>query len=178
MTSLSDARNAPITYHKDRGSEIRAEFAGLSEGLLDLIEGAAGCSPYICSLLERQKEWLKEVAETDLNDVLDASLDDIDGDNFDALGRSLRIAKQRIALLVALADLGNLWELEMVTGALTRLADRAVQVSLITYWSQNLPEVKFPVVARTILKTVPVWSFWQWARWVLSSSIILRILIL
>ena len=42
-------------------------------------------------------------------------------------GRSLRLIKQRVALLIALCDLGHLWSLEEVTGALTRFADLAVR---------------------------------------------------
>ena len=42
----------------------------------------------------------------------------------------LRRSKRRLALLTALADIAGLWPLEQVTGALTRFADRAVELAL------------------------------------------------
>ena len=42
----------------------------------------------------------------------------------------LRIAKRRLALLTALADIAGIWSLEQVTGALSRFADLAVQRAL------------------------------------------------
>ena len=41
----------------------------------------------------------------------------------DDLGVALRKAKRRIALYTALADLGGVWRLEQVTGAISALAD-------------------------------------------------------
>ncbi|MDH3772495.1 MAG: glutamine-synthetase adenylyltransferase, partial [Nitrospirota bacterium] len=42
----------------------------------------------------------------------------------------LRASKRRVALLAALADLAELWQVEEVTRALTQFADRAVQCAL------------------------------------------------
>ena len=42
----------------------------------------------------------------------------------------LRLAKRRVALAVALADIAGVWPLERVTGALTRFADAAVKGGL------------------------------------------------
>ncbi|MCH8859198.1 MAG: glutamine-synthetase adenylyltransferase, partial [Proteobacteria bacterium] len=44
--------------------------------------------------------------------------------------RALRIVKRRVALAVALADIGGAYDLEAVTGALTRFADCAVRGAL------------------------------------------------
>src|SRR5579883_985311 len=44
-----------------------------------------------------------------------------------ALMEALRIARRRVALLVALADITGLWSLDEVTGALSRFADAALQ---------------------------------------------------
>jgi glutamate-ammonia-ligase adenylyltransferase len=48
----------------------------------------------------------------------------------DAVMRTLRIAKRRAALAIALADIGGLWSLERVTGALSTLADAAVGLAV------------------------------------------------
>ena len=45
------------------------------------------------------------------------------------LGTTLREAKSRAALIIALADLGGVWGLEEVTGALTGLADAACEAA-------------------------------------------------
>jgi len=45
------------------------------------------------------------------------------------LMRHLRVARSRVALLVALADIGGIWELEQVTGALSRFAGIAVNLA-------------------------------------------------
>src|SRR6185436_8510572 len=42
----------------------------------------------------------------------------------------LRLLKQELHLLTALADLGGVWDLDQVTGALTRFADASVQAAL------------------------------------------------
>ena len=47
-----------------------------------------------------------------------------------ALSRRLRELKADIHLLCALADLGGLWDLDAVTGALTRFADAAVEAAV------------------------------------------------
>ncbi len=44
--------------------------------------------------------------------------------------RLLRAAKQELALLVALADIGGVWDVVAVTEALTRFADAAVGAAL------------------------------------------------
>ncbi len=46
------------------------------------------------------------------------------------LMQSLRLAKQELALTVALADIAGAWHLESVTGALTRFADASLTASL------------------------------------------------
>ena len=47
-----------------------------------------------------------------------------------ALMRALRHARQTVALLVALADLGGVWTVERVTEVLTRFADAAVRTAV------------------------------------------------
>ena len=63
-----------------------------------------------------------------------------------ALADSLRVARGRAALLVALADLGGAWGLAEVTGALTALADRAVQLGLTALVAEEIARGKLPGV--------------------------------
>lgn len=119
-------------------------FDGFPENLLDLIEGTAGCSPYLDLLLRREASWLRDVTSHDLDEVFASILADIFGDNFQALSDSLRTAKRRSALLAGLADLGGIWSLEQVTGALTDLADHAIQASLDHLIAAEIARGKLP----------------------------------
>lgn len=50
--------------------------------------------------------------------------------SYDHVAQTLRIAKKRVALLCAVADLGGFWPLEDVTQTLSRLADVTLEVAL------------------------------------------------
>lgn len=60
------------------------------------------------------------------------------------LGPALRRAKRRVALLAELADLGEVWRLEQVTGALTELADRATDLALRAHLRPEIARGKLP----------------------------------
>ncbi len=144
MTTLENVTAGPIPYNPMRAAEARALFDGVPENLADLIEGTAGCSPYLDQLMRREADWLRGITTRDLDAVFAGILDDISGDSFQALSDNLRTAKRRGALLVGLTDLGGLWSLEQVTGALTDLADRAVQVSLDHLVGAEIARGKLP----------------------------------
>jgi glutamate-ammonia-ligase adenylyltransferase len=61
---------------------------------------------------------------------LQAEQDAIATEDRTRLMAGLRRTRRRQALLIGLADLGGLWDLERVTAALTRLADRSVQLTV------------------------------------------------
>jgi [glutamine synthetase] adenylyltransferase / [glutamine synthetase]-adenylyl-L-tyrosine phosphorylase len=90
---------------------------------------AAG-SNYLCDLMLRHAEdvsqWLGSAPEAILANLC-AEIDHA-GRHPDPeeTGRLLRHIKPRLALLVALCDIGRTWTLEEVTSALTRFADLAV----------------------------------------------------
>ena len=60
------------------------------------------------------------------------------------LSARLRRAKRRVALLAALADLGGVWSLDQVTGALTDLADRATHTALTALVADEIRRRKLP----------------------------------
>ncbi|MEH6776549.1 MAG: glutamine-synthetase adenylyltransferase, partial [Cereibacter changlensis] len=112
---------SPLPHDLAPAAEIAAQFSDLGPELAGLLSATAGCSPFLRGLMLREDGWLRPAMslapETALSDVLtplgDLPLAD--------LGAGLRIAKRRVALLTALADLGGVWPLETVTGALTAL---------------------------------------------------------
>ncbi len=62
----------------------------------------------------------------------------------DTLGPALRQAKRRVALYVALADVAGVWSLAEVTGALTRLADHAVNRAITVLVADEIRRGKLP----------------------------------
>ncbi|WP_415920367.1 glutamine-synthetase adenylyltransferase [Tateyamaria sp. SN6-1] len=126
MSLMSSLTRMPRPHQPDRGRDVAAAVAVTDPVARDLIAGAAGCSPYLASLIEKETAWLPgalEAPETALADALCAPSDV-------PLKPALRQAKRRVALLTALADLGGAWSLEQVTGALTDLGDMACEVAL------------------------------------------------
>lgn len=126
---LDQVNSAPKAYDAARGDEIRALYVGLPDNLLDLIEGVAGCSAYLATSLMREHKWLELVVSEPIGDSFDTLLA-FDETSFQSLSDSMRVAKRRGALLIALADIGGLWTLEQVTAALTKLAETAVNTGL------------------------------------------------
>ena len=126
---LDQVKTAPTPYDPIRGAEARALFSGLPEGLLNLIEGVAGSSGYLSASIQRETDWLASIARAPIQESFQALLT-FDTSSFQALSDSLRRAKRRGALLIALADIGGLWSLEQVTGALAELAETAVGTGL------------------------------------------------
>ncbi len=135
---------APRPHDADRGAEAAARFADQPQQVRDLLAGTAGCSGFLAGLIAREEDWLRaalaEPPETAMTAILDAL--DAEGDPAPAL----RLAKRRTALLVGLADLGGVWELDAVTGALTALADKAVQVALTAALCAEVARGKLPGV--------------------------------
>ncbi len=135
---------SPRPHDRERGAEIAAAFAEQPPELRDLLAGAGGSSPYLHGLIQREADWLRQALaegpETALGALLEgtATLDARD------LRSGLRRAKGRLALLVALADLGGVWALEEVTGALTDFADLAVQRALSSLVAAEIDRGKLP----------------------------------
>jgi glutamate-ammonia-ligase adenylyltransferase len=130
---------APIPHQPDRGRDILRLFPALAPELAALIEGAAGSSPHLATLLAAERDWAEGALAEAPEAALKAELARLETQPGDILGPELRRAKRRIALLVALADLGGAWALDDVTQALTRLAEAALALGLR---ATLLPELK------------------------------------
>jgi glutamate-ammonia-ligase adenylyltransferase len=143
MTFSSRITRLPIPFDVAAAADIRANLPDLGPEIMALISATAGCSPYLRGLMLREADWLPEALanpEAALDAVLAAPAEAAP----DALALALRQAKRRVALLAALCDLGGVWPLEMVTGALTRLADKAVHLALTTQVGEEIRRGKLP----------------------------------
>ena len=130
MSFAARLTRCPIPFDPEAGAEARARFPELPAEVRDLVAGTAGCSPFLKGLLDLEAAWIGPALAAAPEAALVAELAALDTVALGGLGSALRRAKRRLALLVALADLGGVWALDEVTGALTGLADRAVDLSL------------------------------------------------
>ncbi|WP_375461584.1 bifunctional [glutamine synthetase] adenylyltransferase/[glutamine synthetase]-adenylyl-L-tyrosine phosphorylase [uncultured Enterovirga sp.] len=120
-------------------SRLRPEPAGDAEFFGDLVARLEAHAPFLWRLASSDPDRLAEIERSAPEALLDrivasqAAL----GVRFaageigrDEVARALRRNRSAHALLVALADLGRVWDLEEVTDALTRFADASVASAL------------------------------------------------
>lgn len=131
-------RRLPLPVSAAPAAAARARFAALPEPLPALLAGAAGSSPYLSGLMEREGDWLAAALHTAPEAAFAALLSPPEPPlGSAALAPFLRQMKRRAALLIGLADLAGLWPLEAVTGALTKLADQALTLGLAALWREE-----------------------------------------
>ena len=108
-------------------------------GMLDdgacrsLIEGIAVHSPYLTREIVRELAFTGAIFADGVDAAMARIWSDLDavdprGDT-SAIMKSLRVAKRRAALTIALADIAGLWNLIEVTGAISEVAERTLAVS-------------------------------------------------
>ena len=132
----------PLPIEPERASDAAALFPDFPEPLSALIAGAAGSSPYLAELIRKEADWLPDGLEQE--DVVATETAGFETLSPDDLSIALRRAKRRVALLTALADLGGVWPLERVMGALSDLADRAVDLALRVHVAAEAKRGKLP----------------------------------
>jgi glutamate-ammonia-ligase adenylyltransferase len=93
-----------------------------------------GNSPFLGGAAVAEWDFLTQLvkhgADPLFGHVLDTTLADNHGENRAALMRRLRIAKRRVALLAAAAELTGAWPLERQMAALSRFAEAALRAAL------------------------------------------------
>jgi [glutamine synthetase] adenylyltransferase / [glutamine synthetase]-adenylyl-L-tyrosine phosphorylase len=134
----------PIAFDAAAAQEVAASFADLAPELSGLLASSAACSPYLKGLMQREAGWLRPALAGSPEAAVAEALKSLDPLALDALPQALRQAKRRVALLTGLADLGGVWGLMQVTGALTDLADRAVDLALKRLIAEEIRRGKLP----------------------------------
>ncbi|MDB5421836.1 MAG: (Glutamate--ammonia-ligase) adenylyltransferase, partial [Brevundimonas sp.] len=89
-------------------------------------------SPYLYGIARRWPDRLKSILQNDADVRLAAILAETEAlsGGADEMRKPLRLLKAELHLLTALADLGGVWDLNQVTGALSRFADAVTQKAL------------------------------------------------
>lgn len=118
-------------HFADRGEAERA-FAASAEGAA-LLDALGGHSPYLAELAVRESEALMALAERGPDEAFAHALDPLSAIDPETpratLATLLRRAKRQGALAAAVADIAGLWPLERVTGALSDLAEAAIDAA-------------------------------------------------
>jgi len=114
--------------------ELQAELAPHQAFLTSVFS----CAPYLGRLAQRFPTVLSEATRLPLADILASQLAQLAAIGQQAtdvadLDRRLRHAKAGLHLVVGLADLGGVADVETVTGAVTDFADAAVQAALLAH---------------------------------------------
>ena len=107
-------------------------------------------SPYLAGLATRAPDRLhrvlNEAPESRLDSLLAATATLEAGASAGEAEKGLRDLKAELHLLTALADLGGVWDLDAVTGALSRFADAAVRCALAAAAREALAEGRLTAV--------------------------------
>ncbi|QMU57380.1 MAG: glutamine-synthetase adenylyltransferase [Boseongicola sp.] len=143
MTFASRLSRCAIPFDADRGAEALAHV-GTTGPLADLIKGAGGSSPYLAELMAKEADWISEALKGDPEAARDDIMSAVQTMEDAALAPGLRQSKRRLALLAALADLGGVWSLEDVTGALSDFAAAATHRALKAGIANELRRNKLP----------------------------------
>ncbi len=133
-------RLAKAAARKQRLAELReaAAAAGMAKKLDAIFDKHEKLAPFVTSVLdyapflrtlilsdpERLIALLSAEPSASLEHTVAEAADAWRSDSREEVMTALRGARQSVALLVALADLGGIWDVVAVTGALTRLRRR------------------------------------------------------
>ncbi|MDJ1016443.1 MAG: bifunctional [glutamine synthetase] adenylyltransferase/[glutamine synthetase]-adenylyl-L-tyrosine phosphorylase [Paracoccaceae bacterium] len=134
----------PIPFDVEKGREAAGRLPTLPQDLRPLISGAAGSSTFLSGLISAEANWLAQALVSEPEVARDALFESLPSYEAPDLARDLRRAKGRVALLVALADLGGVWTLEEVTKTLTDFADLATDRALNAALAAEIRRNKIP----------------------------------
>ncbi|CUH77568.1 hypothetical protein [Tropicibacter naphthalenivorans] len=133
----------PRAFEPDRAAEALIATPWATGQLAQLLHGTGGSSPYLLGLLQKEAGWL-ESAVDDPEGAVAAMMAELEATAPDQIASALRQGKRRIALLIALCDLGGVWPLETVTGTLTDFASRATHLALRAAVGHEIRRGKLP----------------------------------
>jgi glutamate-ammonia-ligase adenylyltransferase len=119
---VSDGAHATAAWENARGAR-------------QLLDGVFGNSPFLTRLILLDPEWTAGIfaasPEARFDGLIEALGAEVAGAEDPAAAmKTLRRARARAALLIALGDLGGVFELGEVTSALSRLADAVLEAAL------------------------------------------------
>ena len=127
--------NLPKPANAEKAKFGRELFKNDASVPAALVEAVFGNSPYLSRIIESEQEFFADICRHGFDNALGHLLDNIRHIHPREISKSelmgyLRLAKRKVSLLVALADITNTWNLKKITGALTDFADCSVCLSI------------------------------------------------
>jgi glutamate-ammonia-ligase adenylyltransferase len=114
--------------------------------LCELIRATASNSPHLAREFSREGDFVARLCNDSAETAIAAALAALA--TVPRLARNeamqvLRETKRRVCLVIALADVGGVWNLDQVTGSLTDLADRTLRAALLNAFHEGVARERF-----------------------------------
>jgi glutamate-ammonia-ligase adenylyltransferase len=127
-------REALVLTHGDPAVDAARRWSATARGKR-LLASLFGNSPFLSGIAVKEPAFLTRLVEEGANRLFAEIAAAIErpadlGEDIAALMQRLRIAKRRVALVAAVAELVGAWSLEQQTGALSRFAEGALGAAL------------------------------------------------
>ncbi len=108
-------------------------FVGTEPGSA-LLDAVFGNSPYLSRCLIQEpaflRAWLTDGPDKTFDDLLAALDQDLSAEtSLSRVTAGLRVAKRKVALAAALADIAGIWSLDIVTAALSTFAEKSLHIA-------------------------------------------------
>jgi [glutamine synthetase] adenylyltransferase / [glutamine synthetase]-adenylyl-L-tyrosine phosphorylase len=136
-------RHWPAPYDDAAADRLIERFEALGDaearllkapGVLPMLRCLGGNSPYLAALALREPEAVRRLATSGADAAFAHSLSRLGHVSPSAkrpdVAAALREAKRAAALIAAIADIGGIWPLETVTGALSELAEATLGLAI------------------------------------------------
>jgi [glutamine synthetase] adenylyltransferase / [glutamine synthetase]-adenylyl-L-tyrosine phosphorylase len=102
---------------------------------VEAILRAQANSPFLAGLIERNPDLMPVIETGDFDGALESALARSD----DETGKALRLQRQGVALVTAIADLAGMWDLTKVTRTLSDFADHALDAAIAAAIKERVP---------------------------------------
>ena len=135
-------RHWPTPYDEAAGDRLVERFQATGEtetrmlktpGVLPMLRCLGGNSPYLAALVLRETDAVRRFVTKGPQAAVAHCLSILShvspSTSRPDVAAALRQAKRCVALIVAIADIGEIWPLEMVTGALSELAEATLRLA-------------------------------------------------
>ena len=143
LAAFSLPRDWPAPFDEAAADRLVERFQALGDaealllntsGVLPMVRCLGGNSPYLAELTIRERDTIRRVVadgpDAAFADVLSSLAHVSPNANRPEIAAALRQAKRSAALIVAIADVGRIWPLESVTGALSGLAEATLRLAI------------------------------------------------
>ena len=101
----------------------------------EAIARAQANSPFLAGLIERNKDLLSLIEGGDFDRALESAL----ARQSDKVATTLRLQRQGVALVTAIADLAGIWDLTRITRILSDFADHSLDIAIAAAIDERMP---------------------------------------